>query len=110
MKYTKAIVLALISLTSIDAVFANGQVTGAHIIRLQINTTVGNYVFIETDMVPSSPASCSVNGLWQFTLNLANSSSAQIYAGLVSAYTTRTPVMLLGVGAAAYQIRSARKE
>ena len=99
MRYTQVMALALIVLASTDTAFANGQVTGAHIIRLQINTTVGNYVFIQTDMVPPTPASCSTNGLWQFTLPLTNASSAQIYAGLVSAYTARTPVMLLGMGA-----------
>jgi hypothetical protein len=65
---------------------------------MQINMTVGSYVFIVTDTAPTNPASCSTQGLWQFTLPLSNAAGSQIYAGLVAAYMAGTPVMLEGTG------------
>ena len=58
--------LGLVVFSSI-ALANSGQVTGVHIIRLQINASLGDFVFIQTDGTPATPASCSVNGFWQFT-------------------------------------------
>ena len=98
MSKMKACLAFCLAVLSSVALANDGQVTGVHIIRLQINASLGDFVFIQTDGTPSTPASCSVNGFWQFTLPVTNAFGTQAYAALVAAYAAGTPVMLAGTG------------
>jgi hypothetical protein len=81
------------------AALAGGQVTGAQITSLYINTGA-SMVFISTSLAPNGSPACSsyTAGPNAFVLPLTSTLASQILALILSARATQTPVSLTGNG------------
>jgi hypothetical protein len=90
------LLIALVALPS--GALAGSSAANAHIKKLQINKGYGVFVFINIDVVPTGAPACE-SGTWQYTLSLTNPGDSQMYAMLLTAYTTGAPVDLGGTGA-----------
>ena len=82
-----------------SAAHAGGQVTAAHVLRVQISKPLGQFAFIQTDATVATPAACSTNGYWQFTVTLTSPGDSQIYAALLAAAVSGAPVVIAGTNA-----------
>src|ERR1700730_2915978 len=60
-----------------------GSATGTTITHLQINATMGDYLFIAVSTSISGPPACSTNGVYQFALNLSTNQGQQTMALLL---------------------------
>lgn len=77
-----------------------GSVTGT---ITSIETTTGDFgmVFVSVNVAKTNNPACATNGVWAFVLSLPASSSFynQMFAVLLSARATQTPVSIFGSGA-----------
>lgn len=79
--------------------FGGGLAANVQVTQLGINKGYGGtFVFIKVSGSPTGAPSCAT-GYWQFTLTFGNPGDSQLYALLLSAYTTGIPVTILGSGA-----------
>jgi len=76
-----------------------GTATAVTISALQINTTIGDYLFIAVNGTDSGPASCSTNTQYQFVLNLTTNEGQQTMALLLAARASGATVTIIGTGA-----------
>jgi hypothetical protein len=77
---------------------AGSSATNAHIKNLQINKNYGVFVFINIDVNPTGAPACESSS-WQYTLSLTNPGDSQLYAMLLTAYTSGAPIDIGGTGA-----------
>ncbi len=73
------------------------DVTGK-IVSLEIDSDIaGNVVFIMLDTAKTNAPTCQTNG-WSFVLSLADTTSKNMYAMLLSAKAAQSPVRVRGIG------------
>ncbi len=89
------LIIALIALPNLA--FAGSSASNAHIKNLQINKGYGVFVFVNIDVAPTGAPACE-NASWQYTLSLTNPGDAQMYAMLLTAYSTGAPIDFTGTG------------
>jgi hypothetical protein len=77
--------------------FAGSQVSGATITNLQISKSYGNFVFIQVSSTPTGAPACA-NSSWHYTLSFGNPSDNQLYAMLLTAYSSGALVNIAGTG------------
>ena len=75
-----------------------GTATAVTIRALQINTTIGDYLFIAVNGTDSGPAPCSTNTAYQFVLNLSTNEGQQTMALLLAARAAQATVTIIGTG------------
>jgi hypothetical protein len=75
-----------------------GQTNNSAVVELSINRAYGNYVFVRLGNPPSSPAGCSTNGYWHYTLSLDGVAGSELYAMLMTAKASGTNVTAVGTG------------
>jgi hypothetical protein len=76
-----------------------GEVTDAVITKLLINKSYGETVFILVDKSKSNIPACHVNGSWTYVLSVTTELDKKMYALLLAARASQTPVTLNGSGA-----------
>jgi hypothetical protein len=73
------------------------DVTG-RLVSLEIDSDIaGNVVFIQLDVPKTNAPTCQSNA-WSFVLSLADTTSKNMYAMLLSAKAAQTPVRVRGKG------------
>ena len=75
-----------------------GKVYDATITRLSIGKHHGDVVFILVDKTKDSTPSCHANASWTYVMPLTSDQDKKIYAMLLAARATQTPVNLGGNG------------
>lgn len=89
--------LSLAILAGIAQPCLASDVTGK-VLNLEIDSDIaGNVVFIQLDTPKTNSPTCQTNA-WSFVLSLADATSKNMYAMLLAAKTTQTPVRVRGVG------------
>lgn len=91
-------VLAASSLLGVGTAQAQGFAPASVIAEISIDKAVGSIVFIRLSPQPGSPAACSTNGYWSFTLPLTADADHKTYAALLTAFASDTIVAMRGTG------------
>jgi hypothetical protein len=60
--------------------------------------TYGDIAFIKLDKTKDSPPSCHTNLSWDYVMTLTSEQDKKMYALLLTARTTQTPVSINGAG------------
>ena len=94
MRYVFA-ALALLLTTNTQLALA-GEVANATVVELAIFREYGNFVFVRTDVTPTSKPTCATNGAWHFTLSLSAVAGKETYAMLLAAKTSGKRVHISG--------------
>jgi hypothetical protein len=76
--------------------FASG-VQRTTITNLQISKAYGDFVFIQVSGVPLGSPACENSG-WNYTLSLSSPGDSQLYAMLLTAYTSGALINIEGAG------------
>jgi hypothetical protein len=98
MWYRRRLVHAALLAVGLGHAAHAGQTMNAAVVELSINRAYGNYVFVKLSSTPSSPAGCSINGYWHYTLSLGDVASSELYAMLMTAKASGTNVNAVGTG------------
>jgi hypothetical protein len=77
---------------------AYGSATNVTIAELAVNRAYGNVVFVRLTAAPSTPASCSTNGYWHFTVVLDDVGKS-MYAELLAAFSRGGTITIAGTNA-----------
>jgi len=75
-----------------------GDVGDTIITKLGIHKGIGDIVFISVDHSKGSLPACHTNTAWAFVLPITSDQDKKIYALLLAARATQTPVTLSGSG------------
>lgn len=85
-------------LLGVNCSFA-GDVADTIITRLGFHKGIADILFIAVDKPRNNPPACGPNGgSWAFVLPLATDQDKKIYATLLAARASQTPVQLAGTG------------
>ena len=85
---------------SIGNANATAHLDGVTITKLNINKSLGNYVFIRTSQTPTV-IGCHQDNNWNLVLKLETELDNKIYAGLLAAHVSQSLVGLDGTGTCA---------
>jgi hypothetical protein len=75
-----------------------GDLTDGTVVRIASNIQYGEIVFIKTDKSKSSVPGCHTNLSWDFVMPLTSEHDKKLYAMLLAARASGTPVGLSGAG------------
>jgi hypothetical protein len=98
MKCVKAVVVVWLAFCFSAAAYAGGEVDGATVANLTINTQDGNMVFVTVSTQKSGNPPCSSGSPQSFVLPLTTALQNQFLALLLSARASQSPVQLIGSG------------
>lgn len=90
--------IAGLALFTLTAPLYAGDILDAHVVKIASNKGYGEMVFIKTDKSKATVPACQTNLSWDFVMPLATEHDKKIYAILLSARATQTPVSLSGSG------------
>ena len=76
----------------------SGDVLDTTVTRLAIVKTHGDIVFIKVDKPKDSAPACQVNLSWEYVMPLVSEQDKKMYAMLLAARVSQTPVSLNGTG------------
>jgi len=75
-----------------------GEVLNAIVVRLANEKTYGDILFIKTDKAKTNFPGCQINLSWDFVMPLVSEQDKKLYAMVLAARATQTPVSLIGAG------------
>lgn len=79
-------------------VHAAGSTTNTTITQISLNSSFGDFIWIQTATAPTGSPTCAASP-WNFTLSLDTTIGKNQYAVLLSALATGQTVILVGTGA-----------
>jgi hypothetical protein len=90
--------VAVLSLTLLSAGTFAGTASNALIVTLGIDDGAPNILFIRVDRAKDAGTepSCHTNGSWNYVRPLVSEQDKKVYAMLLAAKSTQTPVTLIG--------------
>lgn len=89
------ILLCLLGLIMSKFVTASA-IENVKISQLAINSSYGNYVFIQLERSPSR-IPCSINGTWDYTLSLDGEKYKAMYSMLLAAHMAQKDISISGL-------------
>ena len=73
-----------------------GDLLDVRVVRIGSSKTYGEILFIKTDKVKTSLPGCHVNLSWDYVMPLVSEQDKKLYAMLLAARASDTPVTLSG--------------
>lgn len=84
-------------LLPLNVSYAAASLNGVTITNLNINKSLGNLLFIKTN-IPPTIVGCHTDSNWNLVLQLDTELDNKIYAGLLTAQASQSSVNLAGTG------------
>lgn len=89
--------IAALAFTLPQIANAVANLSNVTITQLNINRSLGNFLFIRTSVQPTI-IGCQTDGNWNLVLPLDSDLANKIYSGLLSAQVSQSKVTLIGSG------------
>lgn len=95
-RFFTATVLAWLVLAAPITFATAGQAAGVKVAAMTIVRAYGNFVFIHLNTPPTIQSACSTNSYWHFTLSLDDSAGKNMYAQLLTAFSSGALLNIAG--------------
>jgi hypothetical protein len=95
----RAVLTAALCGIATQAAQAAGESGYVTIVSTAMSISLGNNVQIRVSAPPTTPASCSTNTTWHFSLSLDSAAGRNLYALIIAAKAAGTTVWISGANA-----------